>query len=250
MEIQHYPALFIAYGVAMIGWLLINHFLPGIWPQRPPSSFQKSWKEVLWVLLATVGIIGIGQLYQQGIRLPGTGSFGPLLDGINQLIIFSPILLLIIIRKQSFTTVWLSKENLFARLGLGILLALCAIAIFTVVKSDSDSWLQVVPRVYAYKNLSFATQVFLEDIVIAALFVRISAAIGLKYACIFVASLFAIGHIPAMITNGATFAELGSLIGDALLGVGIIYVVQKSRDIIWFWCVHFAMDMMQFYAIL
>ena len=234
----------------MIGWLLLNHWLPGIWPQRSPSVFQKPWKEVLWALLASAGIIGIGQLYQQGIRLPGTGSFGPLLDGFNQLLIFSPILLLLVIRKQSFATVWLSPEKLFARLGLGMLVALGAIAVFTLVKSDSDNWFQVVSRVYAYKNLSFAAQVFLEDILIAALFVRISAAIGLKYSCILVASLFALGHIPAMITNGATLAELGGLIGDTILGVGIIYVVQKSRDIIWFWCVHFAMDMMQFYATL
>ena len=247
MEIQHYQALFVAYGVAMIGWLLINRLLPSIWPHRPLPEFQKPWKEVMWALLASVAIVGIGQLYQHGIRLPNTGSAGPLLDCLNQLLIFSPILLLIVLRKHSFSTVWLSRQNLLARLGLGLVLAVVTIAVFSIVKSGSDSWVQLVFRVYAYENLSLAVQVFMEDIAIAALFVRFSSAIGLKYAIILVASLFAIGHIPAMITDGATFVELGSLVGDTLLGVGIIYVVQKSRDILWFWCIHFAMDMMQFY---
>ena len=79
-------------------------------------------------------------------------------------------------------------------------------------------------------------------------FVRFQALIGKRLAIIIVAALFAAGHIPAFLANGVTWAEMQSLIFDALLSIGIISVLQRSSDIWWFWMVHFAMDMMQFYS--
>jgi len=64
-----------------------------------------------------------------------------------------------------------------------------------------------------------------------------------------VATLFAAGHIPAFISTGTPWNELGSLILDAVLGIAVLSAVQRSEDIWWFWCVHYAMDMMQFYAV-
>ena len=104
----------------------------------------------------------------------------------------------------------------------------------------------MIPRVYAYENLGFATQVFLEDLIIAMLVVRIGAAIGAPATVTLVACLFAAGHIPTMWANGVSFAEFGSLIFDAALGTMIIGVALRSRDIWWLWCVHYAMDMSQF----
>ena len=62
-----------------------------------------------------------------------------------------------------------------------------------------------------------------------------------------VAALFAAGHVPGMLASGAGVAELIPLILDAALGVGILLVLNRSADIWWFWCVHFAMDMTQFF---
>jgi hypothetical protein len=76
--------------------------------------------------------------------------------------------------------------------------------------------------------------------------VRFSAALGTRTTIGLVAVLFAAGHIPTMLSNGATLSELTSLLGDALLGVLVIRTAMRSRDIWWIWCVHFAMDMTQF----
>ena len=132
---------------------------------------------------------------------------------------------------------------------MGIGIALFAILIFTMVRTGSDSFLQVTSRTYHYQNLQHMVQVFMEDITIAYLFIRIRAALGLRGAIFLVAALFAAGHIPAMISEGYSFGELGSLLLDAALGDGVLYTVQRSIDVLWFWCIHFAMDMMQFYAV-
>jgi hypothetical protein len=49
-----------------------------------------------------------------------------------------------------------------------------------------------------------------------------------------------------MVLQGATLSELGGLLRDAGLGVAVILVLQRSRDVAWFWCIHFCLDMTQF----
>lgn len=248
METSYYQALFLGYLVAMVGWLAINRMVPSLWPACPYPSFTKPRKEVGWALLACLGIIAIGQLYQAGIRLPRSGPLGPVFDSINHLIIFSPVFLLLYLRKHSLSTAWLNTNGIWLRTIVGFGLALVAILVFTLLKSDGDGWFLLIQRVYHYQNLSHLTQVLCEDVTIAVLFTRIRSAVGLRGAIILVASLFALGHIPAMLTAGVSLSGFGSLILDTLLGVGVIFVVQKSADILWFWMIHFAMDMMQFSA--
>jgi membrane protease YdiL (CAAX protease family) len=103
-------------------------------------------------------------------------------------------------------------------------------------------------KIYHYQNTSHAVQIFMEDVTIALVFVRLSAWIGRKWSIIIVAILFAGGHIPTMISNGAELLELGTLFIDAFLGVLVLLAISKSKDIWWFFMVHFAMDMTQFYG--
>ena len=60
---------------------------------------------------------------------------------------------------------------------------------------------------------------------------------------------FAGGHVPAMVSQSMTWLELAGLLRDAGLGVAVILVLQRSRDVVWFWCVHFCLDMTQFASI-
>src|SRR4029453_18152749 len=107
---------------------------------------------------------------------------------------------------------------------------------------------RLYPRVYQPKNVGLAVQVLSEDLAIAILFVRFQAAIGLRVTIILIASLFAAAHIPSLVVKGTSLRELASLVLDAGLGVVVLFVAQRSADVWWLWCVHFAMDMMQLYA--
>ncbi len=249
MEITHYHALFISYGSAVAVWFGIARLAPSIWPKTEPAAFAKPWRELGWAFVAVIAVILVGQVYQQGIRLPSDGAFGGIFESINQFIIFCPVILMLLWRRQPFSTVWLSGNKSLTKLALGIGIALFAILIFTMVRTGSDSFFQVVSRTYHYQNIQHMVQVFMEDITIAFLFIRFRAVLKLRGSIILVAALFAAGHIPVMISQGYSFAELGSLLLDASLGVGLVYTLQRSSDVIWFWCIHFAMDMMQFYAV-
>jgi len=246
---MHHAALYVSYGAALAGWAVALHFWPRLWPAKRDPTFAHPWREVLWLMVAVLAVLGVGQLYQRGWRFTGPGVLRPLAEAINQILIFSPLLLLLIARGQGLSTAWVPTNRLAHRLVIGVALALPALAVYTIFRSGSDWWGAVVARVYQPRHFGIAVQVFLEDVAIAMAVIRLGAALGRPVlAVIATAALFAVGHIPAMVTDGASTAELLSLVLDFGLAFAALLVVRRSADILWFWCVHYAMDMTQFVA--
>ncbi|MHC4825420.1 MAG: hypothetical protein ACYTEY_02565 [Planctomycetota bacterium] len=247
---SHHYALLISYGVALLGWLAAARALPKLWPRCDAPTFPHPWVEIGLAMVAGVIVLVLGQLYLREWLLPrAPGLLGGVSDACNQIIIFSPLLLLLALRRHPLRTAWLPLDRVWLRILVGTLLALISILVFTMARPESDHWLAVVGRVYHPQNLSHLVQVFLEDVAIAILFVRFRAAIGLRRTIALVAILFALGHIPSLLADGAGIAELASLLLDAGLAVVVLSVVQRSADIWWFWSIHFALDMMQFHAV-
>jgi hypothetical protein len=246
---SEYFALLAGYATALAGWLLLARMVPSLWPTPPKPAFPHPWREVGWALLSVVLVLGIGRLYSAKLLFPTSGWSGVPLETLNQVLIFLPLPLLLVVRRQPLSTAWLPTTRVWLRLLAGSGLALLSILVYTLVRANSDSWFAVVSRAYHPKNAPHLIQVFLEDLGIAILFVRFASALGARRTVIIVAVLFALAHIPAMLSGGATAGSFAHLILDVGLMVGILSVLQRSGDIWWFWMVHFAMDMMQFYAV-
>ncbi len=129
---------------------------------------------------------------------------------------------------------------------MGVGLASLAVTAYSLLRQGADPPWVLLGRIWRYQHVDNMVQVFLEDLAIAIVFVRLAAAIGNRWATLVVACLFAAGHIPAMVSQGATWLELAGLLRDAGLGVAVMLVLQRSRDVVWFWCIHFCLDMTQF----
>jgi len=244
--VSHYAALFLAYAAALAGWHAACRSLPHLWPKDPNPTFDRPWLEVLWVLAAGLAVVAIGQAYTAGIRLPADGPLGPLAESINQAVIFSPIVALLIIRKQSPETAWIKRDAVPYRIALGLLLALVAMFVFTLARDGAWPIGSVVPRVYSYDNFPHLVQVFFEDMAIAMLVVRFRAATSAAVTIVAAALLFPVAHLPTILAESQLWTEYLYLIGDFALGLAVIAVALRARDIYWLWMVHFAMDMMQF----
>lgn len=241
----HTEVLAIAYGTVCLLWLAVSRLLP-YWraPTRP--SFEHPWREVGYALLAALLVIGVGQLWLRGVRLPNHTAWRPVFESINQAIIFSPMLLLLLWRRQPLASAWLPGRNVAPRLAIGLGLAVIALAIYTGLEGGAPGIQSALPRVFDPGNTHVAVQVLLEDVAIAILMVRLGAALTNKWAVIVVAALFAGGHIPTMVSEGASNAQLIGLLRDFGLGVAVIGTAMRGADILWLWPVHYALDMTQF----
>jgi hypothetical protein len=243
---EHYPPLVIAYLVGLGGWLTASRLAPQVWPREPSERFAHPWKEFGIALLGAIGVLAVGQLWMRGIRLPEQGAWGPVLAAINQVLIFAPVLLVVVIRRQSWSTAWLPRGRLALRLLAGFVLASLAVGTYSLLRAEADAPWVLLSRIWRYEHFDEMVQVLLEDLTIAILFVRLAAALGSRWATVLVACLFAAGHVPVMVSQGATWLELGGLLRDAGLGAAVILVLQRSRDVAWFWFIHFCLDMTQF----
>jgi hypothetical protein len=90
--------------------------------------------------------------------------------------------------------------------------------------------------------------VLLEDLAIAILFVRLAAAAGPGVAILGTAALFAAGHVPALLAEGASTSELIGLVRDFGLGVLVVGTAWRGADVAWVWPVHYTLDMTQLMA--
>lgn len=240
---MQYISLYLSYSVvSLIVLFAVRKEI--IWKSESNIEYEHPAREFLYVFLAGIGIIGIGQIYMAGIRLPQDFI---LLEAINQIFIFSPILLLLFIRHKNLSSAWVVPDRALLKISAGLVLAVIAIFIYSLVGSEK-SFMDILIDTYSPKNFAYLIQVLLEDIVIAALFIRLKKTTSLKTALILVSVIFAAGHGPAMVSKGFPIEEFYSLFLDAGLGLFLCYTLNKTNDILWFWMVHFAMDMMQFYA--
>ena len=242
----HYPSLVVAYAAALLGWLALARLEWAPWPAGEVVHLDRPWRSLAAALAGLVGVLSLGQLFVRGWLLPEGGLVGPVMGAVNQLVIFSPMLAVLVLRGEPWGSAWLAPGRRPARLAAGVALALVALLAYTTIRVDAESLPRVLGRIVRYENLSFAAQVFLEDVTIAVLFVRLSATIGPRWSVALTAALFAAGHIPAMLANGDRMYEVLLLFRDAALGAAVVAVLQRSRDVLWFWCVHLVLDLTQF----
>ena len=244
---EHYLALIIAYVAAAGLWFGGRRlFFRSFFAVYVNFEFKKPWLEFVYGIIAVVAILGIGQLYLAELLIPNNGN--NYIDALNQFLIFSPTLALLFVRKQPIETIWLPRSKILLRMALGFAIAICSLGVYWLFRKNAVGFGSILTNTYHPQNISHLVQVFMEDITIALLFVRLSSWIGNNWSIGIIAFLFAAGHIPSMLAIGVATNELLSLFLDTFIGIIILTALSKSRDVWWFFMLHFAMDMTQFYG--
>jgi hypothetical protein len=247
MSTSHYAALLLSYAVALLAMSAIARRAPQLWPAPEAAGFAHPWRELAWALVAVAAVLVIGMLYSRGWLLPATAKHRPALDAVNQVVIYAPLLLLLAWRGHGLDTAWLPRHGVLARVAIGLGLAWLALFAYALARPGPGAWPRLVAEVYAPSHISHLVQVLLEDVSIAILFVRLRGAMGRRWTLLLVAVLFAAAHVPGMLAGGADASSLWQLAGDVVLGVLALTLLQHLRDVWWFWMVHFALDMTQFF---
>lgn len=234
----------LCYGIICVMWFLFDK-LGWLWEISPIKSPNKPWAEFMLAMFAAITILVLGQLYSQGWLLPtpdhkvGAGISWML----NNVIIFSPIWLMTLLRKQSLNTVLISGQDVLKKVTFGLAASIVGILVFIGFRNEWARFSEILTHAVTFESLINFPAVFFENVALAFLFVRFRWTVGSKWAIIIPAILFAVAHIPGSVAEGdswehiLTFALLTSS-----LTVLILYTAYRSRDILWLGFVHYLVD--------
>ncbi|MGP1273422.1 MAG: hypothetical protein ACTS22_08805 [Phycisphaerales bacterium] len=257
---DHYTGLFAAYGTLVLLTLALvgrqrrgDGTRRGLWPACERVDLPRPWLDVGLFFVAAIGVITVGQLYMAGWLLPTAGPLGWLAEAANQALIFASIPLLLILRRQGPSTALLSGQKLGRRALAGVLLAAAAIGAYIAAAPATAGDVADAARAELADGrlLAHAVQVFMEDLAVAVLLVRLAAALRSEWAAgVGVALLFAGAHIPAMLAGGDLVEPVAYLHRglDATIGVVVMVGLLKTRDLLWLFPTHLALDLTQFAA--
>ena len=223
---------------------LISYFLFlkfGLISKKEIPKTKKSFSELIYILIAIIGIFILGRIYSAGYLIPS--KFNPMAWIINNLIIYSPIFIILIFRKQSTVTIWISFNKWYLKLAFGVLASIVALSIFLILRSEWHRWPEIIEKSISIEGLSYFPAVFLEGVALAFIFVRLKWVFNLKFAITIPALLFALAHLPRAISNGDPWWDmLFFSIINGTITVYVLYTCDRTKDIIWIGLVHYFLD--------
>jgi membrane protease YdiL (CAAX protease family) len=216
------------------------------WNLESIKSSTHPWLDFGIALVVCIAVMGVGQLFSAGYLIPRTENTiinQALIWPLNNVIIFSPIFLVLIIRKQDLNTIFISTNQILRKLAFGFVASIIGIVIFTIIRGEWTRIPDIFTSAIQLKTLSNFPAIFFENVALAFLFVRLKWAAGTKWAIGVPAVLFAFAHVPGSIAEGD---PMGHIVTFFFLTGGlttfILYTAYRSRDIIWLGVVHYLMD--------
>lgn len=236
--------LTVAYLSICGSWFLLDKYGHS-WKIEPIRSSEKPWLDFAWAIAAAIGILAIGQVYSAGYLIPHTKQswLNLIIWPLNNVIIFSPIALVLVFRSQSAQTVFLSTNNIGKKLLFGLASSIVGVFVFLLLRGELSRIPEIVSHSIEPKTLTNFPAIFFENVAVAFLFVRLKWVAGIKWAIAIPAILFALAHVPGSIAEGDPISHIITfffLTGG--LTTVILYTAYRSRDIIWLGIVHYLMD--------
>jgi len=249
--LTYYNILSICYVLALALWWLSATIILGK-AKGEIGTISRPWLKVVGVLVCGILTILVGRLYSANWLVPEItiGSL-QLSEVLNQVLIYSPFLFYFLITREPVSSAFLPKERWLSRLTVGLSIAILTMSLF-VWLANSNNFFDVYRNVFHLKNTHHFVQVFLEDFAIAILLSRLSIAMRahyLNFAILFVSLLFAFGHLPSNLESGVPLVDaITNLLKDSVLVFLVCFTILRFKDLLWFFPIHFVMDMMQFYS--
>jgi hypothetical protein len=228
-------AVYAAWTTGIGGLLLFVYWLPGMWQPIRPVKVGKPRFEALMglgaaLLLLCISVATDHLLYDWKHRLP----FRDWIYLGQLVIVYSPILLVMLWRKQGPATCFLRLEKLPAKLLLGFGLSMFATFVFLAVRGEVGEFGPFLSTLTRGGPIAML-QTFLEGFVIGFLLYRFGAWLGIRWSAVIVAALFMAGHLPNYMAGTFHLSVVEALVmAVAHAGIGVLVLVSmwKNQDII------------------
>ena len=242
---EFFSTITVTYLVVCGLWFASARLFGDAWPRGadvPPSD--RRWLDLGVTAIVAVGVLGLGQLMSSGLLLPrASGGLGMLTFNVNTLIVYSPLLIALIVRRQPASTVLLAPRRPVASVLVGSALALVGLGVYLALASELHRFGPVVLEACGIHALSHFIPVFLEAVAVGFLYVRLRWVCGEIPSLLVPCLLFAVGHLRRSIDSGRPPAEIAAFfVLNTLLPFAIFFTVVRSREVIWIGVVHYLLD--------
>lgn len=233
-----------AYAAACGGWIVITRGMPGLWPTDKVVPSRRPNLDMILALLTAVLVLGIGQVYRAGWLLPEPdGSWRWIVYNLNMIIIYSPVFVLLVVRKQSAASIYLSPRGMGVKLLIGVVLGIFSVTVYLLMRGEMSRFNGILSEAVRPQALTHFLAVFLEGAGLAFLFERIRWAFGLKVALLVPAALFAAAHVPRQLDSDDTIGEMAAyFVLNTSVAAGVLLILYRSKDVCWIGVVHYLMD--------
>lgn len=226
-----------------IGFEGLRRAWPAVWPAPAAAHGDRRWLDLALALLVPAAILALGQLWFAGtLRWRWPGAWRHLAYVLAQLLVWSPLVLALVLRRQGPATVWMPRDRLLLRLAGGLLLGLLAVALYLELNNSHGRWPAILGRTLTLQAWAHVVPVFLEACGVAFVFVRLRWALGRVAAALVPGILFAAAHLPRAFAAGEPPVTIAVLFAvNAALAAGLVAWAARFRDLIvvgvahWFW---------------
>lgn len=206
-------------------------------PERPAM-------DMLYGLLAAVALLLIGNFLRiDKLWSPAVQPWSGLWWIITNIEIYSPIFLVLVLRKQSLNTVYLSYQGVWVKVMAGLVVGLFCSWLFLILRNEPTRFTEVLQSSVKWRSLQNFPAVFLEGVALAFLFVRLQWTLGTRWALLIPSLLFALSHVPGSVQQGESLLTIsGFFVVNTVLCVLLLRVCQQAKDVIYLGMVHYIMD--------
>jgi hypothetical protein len=238
------------FGPVTVAWLVIcgvwllfarsQALRPGPFPKAPP----RPWRDVGLALTAAAAVLALGEAYRRRWLLPAADGWrGLLLFDCNQLIIFAPVFVVMLVRGQGLDTALVPRMAWGMRFLVGALLGLLGSVVLLGMRGELAKGPALLLDAVSLRSLAHFLPVFLEGVGIAFLFVRLRWAMGPWRALLVPSLLFAAAHVPRDIQEGHSPGHvIAFFVFNTLLPLVILGAVVRARDVVTLGVAHYVMD--------
>lgn len=233
-----------AYVAVCMVWLILRRLAQSRWRDEPKIGTEHRWLDFGMIFVAAVGTFGIGAAYRKDLLIPKFAEpWSDLSTTINLCLPFLPIFLILLIRRQSLNTIWISKESIHWKIATGMISAAVGLFVFLGLRSEINRLPEVLNGLVNVRSWIHAPAVFLEAVAVAFVFTRLRWVAHPAFALLIPCLLFAAAHVPSGISSGrSTWEIIGFFVFNTVLSAFIFWIVTKSRDVIWIAIPHFVLD--------
>ncbi len=233
-----------AYLTACALWLAYDWRWKLCQSEPPLEQSDHPYWDLLLTFVAGAGIFLLGAAYRAGWLFPtgGTaaGQIGWLVDNC---IIYSPIVTVLAVRRQSLRTLFLSVTRLPEKILLGLVLGVIAIVVYSGLRGELGEVPGYLASAVDVDKLVNFLPVFLEGVALAFVFVRLRWAVGTAVAIAVPSVLFAAAHVPGAIEAGHEATHIAVFFAfNTALPAAILWTVGRPRDVVWIGLAHYLMD--------